>query len=373
MAKIVRYNGNLVPFASSSLGTERTLFGEVTQADDITSQYTADFLRGWGIVGPSDQPTLQDFNAVSYTHGQILSYLHQTGVAEYNASQEYHVGSLANVSGTLYTSLTNTNVGNAPASSPTFWAILNASLNIVGESRNLRASVTVASASATFAADQVTVSESLTGKSYRLGSFSKVINLGTTGAGGMDTGLAPVSGVVAIYAIYNPTTGVSALLAANATAALQPEIYGGANMPSGYTASALVSIWRTNASRLMNIGSQNDRRVHTEFVGLLDINSDSVPLVSMVAANYLSFNTKTFSGQLVVGNNGAVNTSIALNLAASSTGIGGRWLNDFVLAAGTGQVPFFDAPIITPQTFYTARVTGSAPARYQVIGSGYTF
>ena len=73
MAKIVRYNGNLVPFASASLGTERTIFGDVTQADDITSQYTPEFLRGWGIVGPSDQPTLQDFNAVSYTHGQILS------------------------------------------------------------------------------------------------------------------------------------------------------------------------------------------------------------------------------------------------------------------------------------------------------------
>lgn len=121
MAKIVRYNGNLVPFASSSLGTERTIFGEVTQADDITSQFTADFLRGWGIVGPSDQPTLQDFNAVSFTHGQILAYLHQMGIAEYNAAQEYHLGSLCNVSGQVYTSLINSNVGNTPASSPASW------------------------------------------------------------------------------------------------------------------------------------------------------------------------------------------------------------------------------------------------------------
>lgn len=122
MAKIVRYNGNLVPFASASLGTERTLFGEVTQADDITSQYTADFLRGWGIVGPSDQPTLQDFNAVAYTNGMILSYLHQVGVAEYNALQEYHIGSLCNVSGELYSSLTNNNIGNTPSLSPASWS-----------------------------------------------------------------------------------------------------------------------------------------------------------------------------------------------------------------------------------------------------------
>lgn len=124
MAKILRYNGNLVPFASASLGTERTIFGGVTQADDITSQFTADFLRGWGIVGPSDQPTLQDFNAVSYTNSLILSYLHQIGVAEYNPSQEYHIGSFANVSGVLYVSNINNNVGNAPASSPSQWKAL---------------------------------------------------------------------------------------------------------------------------------------------------------------------------------------------------------------------------------------------------------
>ncbi len=121
MAKIVRYNGNLVPFASASLGTERTIFGEVTQANDITSQFTADFLRGWGIVGPSDQPTLQDFNAVSYTHGQILAYLHQMGVAEYNAAQEYHIGSQTVSAGVCYTSLANSNTGNTPASSPASW------------------------------------------------------------------------------------------------------------------------------------------------------------------------------------------------------------------------------------------------------------
>lgn len=121
MAKIVRYNGNLVPFASSSLGTERTIFGEVTQADDITSQFTPDFLRGWGIVGPSDQPTLQDFNAVSYTHGQILAYLHQVGVAEFNVTQEYHLHSYTNSAGILYKSLVNGNTGNTPASSPASW------------------------------------------------------------------------------------------------------------------------------------------------------------------------------------------------------------------------------------------------------------
>lgn len=122
MAKITRFNGNLVAPASAALGTERTLFGDVTQSDDLTDQFTADLLRGWGIVGPSDQPTLQDFNAMGFTLGQIHAYLHQMGVAEYNATQEYHLGSIANDAGVLYVSLVDTNVGNDPALSPLQWS-----------------------------------------------------------------------------------------------------------------------------------------------------------------------------------------------------------------------------------------------------------
>lgn len=122
MAKIDRYNGNLEAPASAALGTERTIFGTGSQSDDLTDQFNAFLLRGWGIVGPSDQPTLQDFNAMGFTLGQIHAYLHQMGVAEYNAAQEYHTGSITNVAGVLYVSLVNNNVGNAPASSPAQWS-----------------------------------------------------------------------------------------------------------------------------------------------------------------------------------------------------------------------------------------------------------
>lgn len=121
MAKIDRYDGNLQAPASAALGTERTLFGSASQSDDLTDQFNADLLRGWGIVGPSDQPTLQDFNAMGFTLGQIHAYLHQMGVAEWNVAQEYHLGSIANVAGVLYVSLVNTNVGNIPSSSPSQW------------------------------------------------------------------------------------------------------------------------------------------------------------------------------------------------------------------------------------------------------------
>ncbi|EBW9496340.1 carbohydrate-binding protein, partial [Salmonella enterica subsp. salamae] len=58
MSKIERYQGNLRAFASGAEGLERTLFGSAAQADDLTSQVTAAFLRGWGIVGASEYPSL---------------------------------------------------------------------------------------------------------------------------------------------------------------------------------------------------------------------------------------------------------------------------------------------------------------------------
>ena len=121
MAKIDRFNGNLKAFASEATGTNRTLFGEVTQADDLTSQVTADFKLGWQIAGPSDQPSLQDFNGAMYTHGQLLAYLHQAGVPEYQAAQEFFINSVTQYAGIIYISLTAGNIGNQPDVSPSNW------------------------------------------------------------------------------------------------------------------------------------------------------------------------------------------------------------------------------------------------------------
>lgn len=120
MAKITRFNGNLPAFAQSALGLERTIFGDTSQSDDLTAQFTSDFIRGWGIVGPTENPSREDFNAVSYTLSLICAYLHQMGIAEWNASQEYFSGSAVTYNGALYISRT-TNTNATPASSATNW------------------------------------------------------------------------------------------------------------------------------------------------------------------------------------------------------------------------------------------------------------
>lgn len=116
MSKIARYAGNLPAFGSNAQGLERTVFGSTIQADDLTSQVTDAFLRGWGIVGPSENPSLEDFNAAFYTVSQLIAYQHQMGVPEWEAKQEYYIGSVCSYKGELYVSLSNSNTGSEPPS-----------------------------------------------------------------------------------------------------------------------------------------------------------------------------------------------------------------------------------------------------------------
>ena len=116
MSKIARYQGNVRAFASDAQGMERTVFGGTNQADDLTSQITASFLRGWGIVGASEHPSLEDFNAAMYAMSQFIAYQHQMGVPEWHAQQEYHIGSICTHNGESYQSLQDANVGTPPPS-----------------------------------------------------------------------------------------------------------------------------------------------------------------------------------------------------------------------------------------------------------------
>ncbi|WP_432340774.1 hypothetical protein [Yersinia enterocolitica] len=116
MSKIERYAGNLRAFGSNAQGLERTLFGETTQGDDLTSQITNSFLRGWGIVGPSENPSIEDFNAAMYTMSQFIAYQHQMGIPEWDALQEYYSGSICVRNGEAYLSLVDSNIGSAPPS-----------------------------------------------------------------------------------------------------------------------------------------------------------------------------------------------------------------------------------------------------------------
>lgn len=241
---------------------------------------------------------------------------------------------------------------------------------VVGGTRNFLMSVTAASATATATADELVVEAGAFGAlQYRLSTFSKSINLATTGVGGMDTGTAPVSGFVGIYAIYNPNAALSstnpALLAQNATSGALGNIYGGANMPTGYTASALLSVWPTNASSLLAIGFQTDRTINTV---------PSTVLTGGTAASYtpfslsaaVPFNAKSFNGQLTTpGSASTTGYMSAASVALAEKRVGGYTGS----GAQAPSAPFSNHPVITAQTAYYYQVGSNG---VQIQATGYT-
>lgn len=230
-------------------------------------------------------------------------------------------------------------------------SIKSQSLGVVGSARNLSMQVAAASATATLTADEIIVESALGGLTYRLASFSKTINLATTGAGGMGTGTVPANGYVALYAIYNPTTGASALLAVNATSVVAPEVYGGANMPSGYTASALVSVWRTASSQFV-AGYQFGRQFSSNGISAA---TTSVAIASYTAVDISATvprNAKFIWGDASV--RGTSPDSLAVTLAANNLGFGSRQTALTSASGGNSysNTSFPGLPLITPQTVY---------------------
>ncbi|HHH0149050.1 TPA: hypothetical protein ACPZOA_001257 [Yersinia enterocolitica] len=242
---------------------------------------------------------------------------------------------------------------------------------VIGTSRNAKMSVTAASSTATFTADELIVQTALGGLQYKLSSFSKTINLTTTGVGGMDTGTVPANGFVALYAIYNPTTQISALLAVNASSVVAPEVYGGSNMPAGYTASALVSVLPTSSSQLAPV-IQQGRRV--SIVGASILSGSGAPSsLAALAITVIPLNTTLIRMSATVGII-ANDTTGVLEVAASAALVGAKRIS--LGAAGTGgtlsTTSYMEMPVADNSRNIYWRVQ-SANISYGLTTMGYEF
>ncbi|EOU3148858.1 hypothetical protein AB8884_20020 [Yersinia enterocolitica] len=242
---------------------------------------------------------------------------------------------------------------------------------VIGTSRNAKMSVTAASSTATFTADELIVQTALGGLQYKLSSFNKTINLATTGAGGMDTGTVPANGFVALYAIYNPTTQISALLAVNASSVVAPEVYGGSNIPAGYTASALVSVLPTSASQLAPV-IQQGRRV--SIVGASILSGSGAPSsLAALAITVIPLNTTLIRMSATVGIITNDTTGV-LEVAASAALVGAKRIS--LGASGTGgtlsTTSYMEMPVADNSRNIYWRVQ-SANISYGLTTMGYEF
>lgn len=245
-----------------------------------------------------------------------------------------------------------------------------AGVSVVGASRNARMNIAAASVSANFIADEVIVATEPGGKLYRVPDFNKVVNLSVTGAGGMDTGTAPATGYIALYAIYKPDEKKSALLAVNATASSVPEIYGGVNMPAGYTASALVSVWRIASGQFV-VGYQRNRHVSFPLTVVYATLTGVTAISGVSFATAVPKNAVTINGYLTVYEN-QPGTGVELSLYSSVTGIGQLRANATVTGQTSAAIANGELHVIESQTLYY-NMPNTYSGQYGIGCTGYAF
>ncbi|WP_239499378.1 hypothetical protein [Pseudomonas putida] len=229
----------------------------------------------------------------------------------------------------------------------------------IGTASNLKMTVATATAIASVTADEIVVGTALGGQSYRLSGYNKPVNLGITGAAGMDTGAAPVNGWVALYAIFNPTTGVSNILAVNSPNTVMPAVYGGANMPAGFTASALLTVVPTNGSGQFKVCAVKGRKIYiqlaTVFSGSSIVSNNPVSISGIVPANAIEA-----SGELTVGSSALSTMSLTIHPDASIVG-----QQSMTTTVGAGQaltLNYTGLPISTvQQLLFTSSSTAGTP------------
>ncbi|MFP3652307.1 MULTISPECIES: phage tail protein [Burkholderia] len=359
----------LVPLAFAANGTKNTIpeasqIGVTPGAASLNDGFPP--LTFTPIAAGGVPPAGGDFNGILNLITQSIRWQHAGGHYGYNSAfaNDTNVGGyprgalvLRSDQSGLWLNQTDNNATN-PDTGGAGWVAAFMS-GTVGQSRNLAMSVTAASATATLTADEIVVGSALGGQKYVLGAFSKTINLGTTGAGGMDTGSAPASGYVALYAIYNPTTGASALLAKNATSAVQTNVYSGANMPSGYTASALISVWPTNASGQLVVGYQADRLVSLPYASVASTSSQIATLTALSISSFAPPNARSVSGFMNIASTNSSNSTV--NIASSASAIGQQQSACSGTSAGglLAGSSFNNLSIITPQTVYWSAIIAS--------------
>ncbi|ELY5219659.1 hypothetical protein SM880_002960 [Yersinia enterocolitica] len=243
---------------------------------------------------------------------------------------------------------------------------------VVGTSRNAKMSIPAASVAATFTADELIVQTGWGGRQYKLSGFSRAINLLAVGAGGMDTGTAPAIGYVALYAIYNPTSGATAMLAVNATSAPAPEVYGGANMPAGYTASALVSVWGTSSGQFV-VGHQIGRHVGIISNQLYSTAGSVLGYSGISLAAAVPPNGKKANMQIVASQT-TPNSVIQLYLASTAEGVGAIYVNTSANSSSATTTStnsgYAEMNIIGVQTLYF-KMANAVAATYTFICGGY--
>lgn len=247
-------------------------------------------------------------------------------------------------------------------------ALMKASAT-VGEARGVRMEIASASATATVQADELVVKNALGGAGWSVANVSVPLNLGTVGAGGMNTGTAPANGYVAIYVLHNSQAKTTAAVAVNASKEIAAEVFAGPWPSGGFSASALVAVVPTDgAGRMLPVvvrGRLVAPAPTQPYLGTAAVSMAPVSLVGSVPRNAVSA-----EGLFSVRSSQA--GAISIELYATPNGIGIKRNTATLPANGASSIMFEGLPLVTRQLMYmtTVNQTQGTP-EYSVYITGY--
>ena len=256
-------------------------------------------------------------------------------------------------------SLSKTNVAQLLAA---LIACFSAPLKLQGVAGSAPGSAKTAS----WAVKEIVAKTGLGGQPFLGANLTLNFNGATTGAGGMDTGAVPSAADLSVYAIYNPTTQMWNTLGCLGSTSNGPT-YGGANMPSGYTASALIWAGVTSGNDVQAF-QQVDSDISIASFEVLNAGTatswTAIALTSCVPAC-----AKTVSGYLNVAATGGGTAGVAA-IAGSSAALCQKSVAFTQVADATITAPFEGLPIATPQEIVYE--VGGADQTQTVIINGYS-
>lgn len=350
--------------------------------------YTYLWSSGGAIVAPSnvkiqtgwtaEVPPFQWENWSQNRQDAAISHILQKGISVWSSTGEYYFTTSGERSyvqgsdGNIYVSVADS-VGQDPTTdaTDTYWKRAFTSTNPVATSTlNLKMIVTTASFTASVTADEIIAASSLGGLNYKISGYNTIINLATVGSGGMDVGTAPVSGYVAIYAIHNPISGVSSVMAVNATSAIAPAVYAGVNYPTGYTASALLTVVPTNASSQFKVCVVRGRMVNIQ-LGTFFSFAANIPGQNITIANFIPPNAIEVFGELSAACNAVSNITISVN-GDNATATGQQNLSTSVTSTVAVYISNFSNVLLTtPQTIGIGASTTAGTPNFSYYVGGY--
>ena len=253
----------------------------------------------------------------------------------------------------LVSSPANNNTGGGGGGGGGGTGITTSLANVI----NVTGSAPGGTTTASWSVEQVTAVTVLGGTPYVGKNLSLSFGGSSVGVNGMDTGSVPVSADLSVYAIYNPTSGTWATLGCNGTVS-RGEVYAGANMPAGYTASALLFTGKTDGSGYVNVFYQANRKVWVSPCGSAGAyavaGGGATSPTSFSAAAFVPYGAKTCWGGMGVSGT----TSDAYVGGISVPNLTGTGPTNSVLGAQVvGQVSSNNSavgeiPFCSPQTLY---------------------